>query len=321
MCHYKTDTLKVPEQGTWGRRYYPHLLPQHSWVLNLWEGICFKAVEHFAQSQISWHDQKYNLLSSQILRVNLFFPLKDHPDLLKLWLSSDLADVQVVTGLDFEYVGPDDLQDASGYRNYLKESGSRGQNRTSADVAITWHDSKQSTNLLLLEFKFTEPNFGECSRQGNPDRRRCLSSREIVRSPQRQCYRAEVGRRYWDIILSSDSPLRQDLLTIEAFCPFRYDFYQLMRNQLLAQCIQKDPEVNYNKVEFGVMYHADNEMLMHMRRPFHEEKDPLKAWRTLLRNPVTFHSFTIQELLETIEPKLSADLVNWRRYLKEKCLL
>lgn len=321
MYQYKTDILKVPEQGTWRGRRYPHLLSQHSWVLNLWEGICFKTIKHFAQSQISWHDQKHNLLSSQILCVNLFFPLKNHPNLLKLWLSSNLADVQVVTDLDFEYVGPDDPQDPSGYRNYLNESGSRGQNRTSADVAITWHDSKGGTNLLLLEFKFTEPNFGECSRQGNPDRRRCLSSREIVRSPQTQCYRAEVDRPYWDIILGSDSPLRQGLLTTEVFCPFRYDFYQLMRNQLLAHCIQRDPEMKYDKVEFGVMYHADNEMLMHMIRPFDKEKDPLKAWQKLLRDPDTFHSFTIQQLLETIEPKLPVDLVDWRRYLQEKYLL
>jgi len=321
MIQYRIDTLKVSEQGTYRGHRYPHLLPQHSWVLNLWEGICHEAVRHFAQSQISWHDQKHNLLSSQILCVNLFFPLRKHPDILRLWLSSYLDDVREVTDLDFEYIGPNDPQDLSGFRNYLNEPGSRGQNRTSADVAITWRDNKGSTNLLLLEFKFTESSFGECSKQGNPDHRRCLSSKEIVSSPWTQCYRAEVGRPYWDIILSSDSPLRQDLLTAEAFCPFRYDFYQLMRNQLLAHCIQRDPEVNYDRVEFGVMYHPDNEMLMHMRRPFDKEKNPLKAWRSFLIDPDSFHSFPIQELLDTIEPKLPAGLVNWRRYLKEKYLL
>jgi hypothetical protein len=321
MVQYKKDILEVSEQGTYRGHRYPHLLPQNSWVLNLWEGACYKAVKHFAQSQISWHDQKHNLLSSQIFCVNLFFPLREHLDILRLWLSSHLAEVREIIDLDFEYIGPDDPQDPSGYRNYLNEPGSRGQNRTSADVAITWHDDKGGTNLLLLEFKFTEPNFGECSKQGNPDQNRCLSSREIVGSPRTQCYRAQVGRPYWDIILGSDSPLRQDLLTAEAFCPFRYDFYQLMRNQLLVHCIQRDSEANYDKVEFGVMYHADNEMLMHMRRPFDKEKDPLKAWQKLLRDPDTFHSFKIQELLKTIEPKLPGDLVDWRRYLKEKYLL
>ena len=321
MRRYKTEKLKLHEQGKWRGRQYPHILPQDLWFLNMWEGVCFKAVKYFDKSQIRWHAQKHNLLSSQILCINLFFPLKEHLELLKLWLSSRLADVEEVIDLDFEYIGPDDPQEPSGYRNYFKEAGSRGQNRTSADVAVTWRNSKGSKNLPLLELKFTEPNFGECSRQGNPDRRRCLSSREVVRSPHTQCYRTEVGRPYWDIILGSDSPLRQDLLTAEAFCPFRYDFYQLMRNQLLAHCIQRDPEVNYDRVEFGVMYHADNEMLMHMRRPFDKEKNPLKAWRSFLIDPDSFHSFTIQELLETIEPKLPVDLVDWRRYLEERYLL
>ena len=94
-----------------------------------------------------------------------------------------------------------------------------------------------------------------------------------------------------------------------------------MRNQVLAHCIQRDPEMNYDKVKFGVMYHSDNETLMNMGRPFDREKDPLKAWQKLLREPDTFHSFTIQQLLDTIEPKLPVDLVDWRRYLKEKYLL
>lgn len=321
MCQYKIDKLKVPEQGKWRGRCYPHILPQVSWVLNLWEGIAYQAVKHFAQSQISWHDQKHNLLSSQILCVNLFFPLRDHPDVLKLWLSSRFADVQEVVNLDFEYIGPMDEHDPSGYRNYLNEPGNRGQNRTSSDVAITWQDSKQSTNLLLLEFKFTEPNFGECSKQGNSNRKRCMSSREIVRSPKTQCYRAELGRRYWDIILASDSPLRQDPLIAEDYCPFRYDFYQLMRNQILAHCIQRDQEVCYDNVEFGVMYHAENEALMRMGRPFDGETDPLKAWQKLLKHPDTFHPFKIQQFLETIGSGLPAGLTDWRKYLSEKYLL
>lgn len=321
MIQYKIETLKVPEQGTHRGHRYPHLLPQHSWVLNLWEGICYKAISHFAQSQISWHDQKHNLLSSQILCVNLFLPLREHPDILSLWLSSYLDDVREVTGLDFEYIGPYDPQDPSGFRNYLNEPGSRGQNRTSADVAITWRDNKESTNLLLLEFKFTESNFGECSKRGNPDRKRCLSSKEIVSSPQTQCYRAEIGRRYWDTILASDSPFRQDLLSVEPVCPFRYDFYQLMRNQVLAHCIERDSEVNYDKVEFGVMYYAGNDKLIEMRRSFDGEKDPIKAWQRLLREPSNFHSFTVQQFLNIIESKLPAGLVNWRRYLKEKYLV
>lgn len=321
MCQYKIDKLKIHGQGKWRGQRYPHILPQDLWFLNMWDGICFKAVKHFDQSQIRWHDQKHNLLSSQILCINLFFPLREHPDLLKLWLSSRLADVEEVTDLDFEYIGPDDTQEPSGYRNYFKEEGSRGQNRTSADVAVIWRDSKGSKNLLLLEFKFTEGDFGACSRYPNMDSKRCYSSREIIRSPHTQCYRAQVGRLYWHFILADDSPFRQELLTSEVYCPFRYDFYQLMRNQLLAHCIQRDPEEHYKKVEFGVMYHTDNERLTNMSRPFNKEKDPLKAWHKLLISPDSFHVFTIQGFLESVGSNLPSDLVDWRKYLEEKYLL
>lgn len=52
MCQYKIDKLKVPGQGKWKRRYHPHILPQASWVLNLWDGIAYQAVKHFAQNKL-----------------------------------------------------------------------------------------------------------------------------------------------------------------------------------------------------------------------------------------------------------------------------
>jgi len=172
--------------------------------------------------------------------------------------------------------------------------------------------------MLLLEFKFTEPDFGQCSKQGNPDPSRCLSLGKDVYSYKTKCYRTEVGRSYWDLILSDDGPFRQEPLTKESYCPFRYDFYQLMRNQLLAHCIQSDSPPIFNRVEFGVIYHADNEALVAMARPFGGERNPLKAWANLLKNQKTFHAFTVQEFLNAIGPNLHSELVNWRTYLKQR---
>ena len=176
--------------------------------------------------------------------------------------------------------------------------------------------------MLLLEFKFTEPDFGQCSKQGNPDPERCLSlgkdMQNNIYSHKTKCYRTEVRRPYWDMILSDDGPLQQELLTKESYCPFRYDFYQLMRNQLLAHCIQSDPEEDFNRVEFGVIYHADNEVLTTMSRPFGGERNPLKAWPNLLKNQNTFHVFTVQDFLDATEPNLQGELASWRAYLKQR---
>jgi len=96
MCQYKVDKLQIQEHGKWRGQQYPHILPQDLWFLNLWEETCFRAVKYFDKLQIKWHDQKHNLLSSQILCINLFFPLREHPELLKLWPCSSLVGVERV---------------------------------------------------------------------------------------------------------------------------------------------------------------------------------------------------------------------------------
>ena len=309
---YKIKTLGITAQWKWRGTKYPHILPEDCWSLNLWEEISNEAIKYFARSDIAWHKYKHNLLSSQVMCVNIFFPLKQHLDVLKPWLSLHFRNVENVVDLDFEYIGPED-------KNYFNEKGGRGQNRTSSDISITWLDSAKRKNMLLLEFKFTEPDFGQCSKQGNPKPERCFSSRKVVASPQAECYRVEdKKRRYWEYVLSSDSPFRREVLTTERFCPFLYDFYQLMRNQLLAHCIQTDSKAGFKRVDFGVVYHADNDRLLRMSHPFGGERNPLTAWPTLLGNPDTFHAFTVQDLIGTIEVRLPADLIAWRTYLKQR---
>jgi len=308
---YKTEVLGVAQMGWWGGNPHPHILPEDSWSLNLWDEISYAAVQHFAQSEIAWHNQKHNMLSSQVMSVNIFFPLMGHLDLFRPWLSRYYSDVKTVTDIDFEYVGPRD-------RNYFEERGIRGQNRTSADIAITWEDKEKARNMLLIEFKFTEPSFGECSQQGNPERRRCLSASQVMASPRTQCHKAEIGRTYWKLALAADSPLLRDRLRAERHCPFRYDFYQLMRSQLLAHCVERDASAGYNRVDFGVMYHAANDRLLKMAHPFMGERNPLRAWPTLLGEPEMFHVFTIQDFLDAIEKNLPADLAVWRAYLKQR---
>lgn len=308
---YKTEVLGIAQMGWWGGNAYPHILPEDSWSLNLWHEISYAAVQYFAQSEIAWHNQKHNMLSSQVMSVNIFFPLMEHLDLLRPWLSRYYGDVRTVTDIDFEYAGPRD-------RNYFEEGGIRGQNRTSADVAITWEDKDKARNMLLLEFKFTEPSFGECSQQGNPDRRRCMSASRVMASPRTQCYKAEMGRTYWRLALAADSPFLRDRLKAEHHCPFRYDFYQLMRGQLLAHCIERDVSAGYNRVDFGVMYHAANEQLLKMEHPFMGERNPLRSWPTLLTEPETFHACTMQDFLDAIEKNLPEELADWRAYLKQR---
>jgi len=162
LFRYKGEVLKCEGQGKWRGKPYPHILPSEKWQYNLFEGIRDAAIQYFERNYIAWHQQRHNLLSSQILCVNLFFPLRQHLDVIQSFLSSYFSNVERVVDIDFEYIG-------SREKDYVNESGGRGQNRTSSDIAIIWEDRSNNKSMLLLEFKFVEPDFGECSKQSNPN--------------------------------------------------------------------------------------------------------------------------------------------------------
>lgn len=310
---YKEDVLGVRKCGNWRGGQYPHILPSELWDLNLWEQIRDTARIHFVEDNIAWHDQRHNLLSSQILCVNIFFPLRNEHELFTGFLAGHIPQLAGVSKMYFEYIGD---------KNYLNEPGSRGRMRTSADIALEWSDASNSRGLLLLEFKFTEREFGRCggaTSPGNVDRSRCRQPSKIVQAPEKMCYLVKPKQRpYWEIALGPDSPLRIDLLTKESYCPFRYDFNQLMRNQFLAHLIESDPNSGFQRALFGVAYHAENDQLLRMGRPFNGERNPLKAWAGLLREPDSFITFTLQDLLAWMDSRLPSHLEEWRAFLSAK---
>jgi len=321
MVTYKTKTLGITEKGKRTIREkgtkntitleYEHILPARLWTQNLWLGIRRTAVDYFRRKKIKWHNQRDNLLSSQILCVNIFFPFRNHLSLLNGFLREFYPSLAEVTDIDFEYIGK---------KNYFNEPGGRGYNRTSADVAIAWQNTKGRNNLLLVEFKFTEPNFGECSESENPDRERCYHRELIISSYQTECYRSQIGRPYWDIILSSQGPFIQEMLSKTQYCPFRYDFYQLMRNQLLAKCIAEDKDSGFSIVEFAVCYDNRNETLLNLSHPIDGDSNPLTSWKSFLKDKTTFKHFTIRQLLEYIEniDNPPSELEQWRVYLNKR---
>ena len=106
MITYKIDNMDI----------YEHILPARQWTQNLWSGICQKAVDYFRREKIKWHNEKDNLLSSQILCVNTFFPFRNYLSLLDGFLREFYPSLTKVTDIDFEYIGE---------KNYLNERGGR----------------------------------------------------------------------------------------------------------------------------------------------------------------------------------------------------
>jgi len=311
MVDYKTNILGITEKGKRREREYDHILPSQQWPLNLWSGIQRQSIEYFSKNDIRWHRERDNLLSSQMLCVNIFFPLKNYPDLLAGLLKTFYPLLERVSEIDLEYIGP---------KNYFCEPGGRGYNRTSADVSIKWTDNEGRDNLLLVEFKFTEQNFGGCSKSENPNPERCDHLELVLSAPKTECYRSEVGRPYWDMIRSPEGIFVGEALARTRYCPFKHEFYQLMRNQLLAHCLANDSDTKLHTVEFAVCYDERNKGIQTISRPIDGENHVFSVWKSFLKKPETFKHFTIQHLLHHIDQSvsLSTETKVWRAFLGER---
>lgn len=318
MITYKKDILRITENGTRIRNgiiyEYEHILPANLWRYNLWEDIRESAPEYFRKEKIKWHDHRDNLLSAQIFCVNIFFPLRNNLNILEGFLKQFCPSLTEVTNVDFEYIGN---------KNYFCETGGRGYSRTSSDVAIIWKNNQRKNNILLVEFKFTESNFGGCGKSDNPKPERCNNGNRVLYSNKKECYRSEVKRPYWDMILSDDSPLIKKTLLSTQCCPFKYDFYQLMRNQLLAKCLMDDKELDYSNAEFAICYDDRNDDLLTTKYPILNDSNIISSWKSFLKNPDTFKYFTTQNLLKYIDNNciLPNELSKWREYLRERYYL
>lgn len=208
---------------------------------NLHESIRDEAITYFKVSGIPWHagfsdtsGEKKTLPSnhlccSQSMCVNCLAPMMRDAELLtnvfRVFLPAFLkplpfqVDTPLENGkqpfLNFEYIGT---------KNYLGETnwGTRGANCTSVDFAFMFRRQSGLIQLVLGEWKYTEEYRG-----------RKLPEPEKINSTRLRVYRKAF--EYW----KSNWP---DLPPYEFF--FVEPFYQLMRQTLLAQEMERAKEMD-----------------------------------------------------------------------------
>ena len=238
----RTNWPNLPD-GDWAgrRRYtYPHILPETHWDHGLWQDIRQPVLRHFEEEKIALHKEFANLRSSQVCCLNFLFPLRTTLDAAAFALRPLLPGVVKVEEIEFEYTGPD------GATCWLGEpsGGKRGQNRTSADAAVWWANTEGHSRLTLIEWKYTERQFGTCgglASDGNQRKDRCRQRADGAEPPW-ECYLVSgdsnrTERKYWKHLHAAGinlTPYEGEL------CPFAGPFYQLMRLHLLAAyCAQQ----------------------------------------------------------------------------------
>jgi hypothetical protein len=296
-------------QGTW---FTKNLVPNHGYAgfeyrippacreLNLAPAIRTAADRLFsAEPAIQWHRHANHGLSSQVCCVNFLLPFAEKPELLRRWVEhvtteqvSEMLPIESDRAgqpwfVTFEWIGDTDYLN-EGKNGALRK---RGANATAADAALLYRDAQGRSNLLLIEWKYTEQYGQPLKPKGNATRR----------------------QRYEHIFRQPNGPIRADSdVTLEDF--FYEPFYQMLRQQMLAWHTQaKNPEINRARV-------------LHLspsgNRPLHRVTSPglrrfgddaFNVFRSLLVDPRDFISMSTEDAFAPLAAWSEADWYPWLR--------
>jgi hypothetical protein len=279
-----TDTLpaeaKVPAaymrgSGGVGVPLYDFCVPAQYAKLSLLPEVRATALELFSELAISWHfgvgtGPSNHLLSSQVQCVNALAQMVREPDRLirafggMLGISKVL---QIEPGrfLTFEYIGPTDY-----FGEAPKGVRTRGANCTSVDAAFLCRTTTGHTELILLEWKYTE---SYSARKPN------ISSDAVRKA------------RYFDQWSAEGGSLLSSLVGFEDV--LQEPFYQLVRQQLLAQELERHHACGADRVRvLHVLSPANTAYQRSIRRPglLAIGGTVSEAWTRLLRTPDRFLS-------------------------------
>jgi hypothetical protein len=249
-----------------------YCLPASRAVCNLLPEVREDALGLFAELGIPWHSgidggPGNHLLSSQVQCVNALGQMVADPGRIVAAFSPelDIAEVlEVEPGryLTFEYIGPTDY-----FGEVPRGVRVRGSLCTSVDAAFLYRTSAGVTELALVEWKYTE-----AYEPRKPD------PKDSTRIGRYGAAHADPG-----------GPIISDLLPIELMLD--EPLYQLMRQQLLADRLERDQVLGAQRVR--VLHVAPAANLDYQRSLHRPEQRALgatvyQAWASLLRRPDRF---------------------------------
>lgn len=255
------------------RGLYDHCLPPEFANANLL-GDSQGAINLFLELGIAWHcgigqGPGNNLLSSQVQCVNALMAMVGDPQRI-IRAFGHLADIAEPLQIEpdryltFEYIGPNDYFDEG-----AGKPRARGSKCTSLDAAFLYRTRDGTTELALVEWKYTEQY--TTTRKPTP-------GNDTTRI-----------RRYGESYDAPDGPLRSELLDIEWMID--EPFYQLMRQQLLAWRLEQEGAGGSDRVRILHVLPPDNNAYQSsLVRPQHRALGDTvdQVWARLLRRPDRF---------------------------------
>lgn len=303
-----------------------YILPARKWLLGVWPPIRRALEDYIRVSGIQPNKGKHNLKSSWTQCANLFFPFR-HDRKMRAIFASFLSEqlhlsVTNIEGIEFEYAAPGKLEP----KRLLGElKGMRGSGQTSPDVAVIFGCEDGRSGIYLLENKYTEHSFYDCSgakkllskayqQRGLPptnNPERCKRAIDILRNPETMCQQqGSWGRKYWTILKDT---INEDSLGKCGHCPALKGGYQLFRQQALAQGIADDGL--FDHVISGVAYDSRNEALIGCLRGIGMDNFT-SGWSQLFNTSVKFCCFTHQDLFSYVKQSKNDTAMNWVKYIE-----
>ena len=299
QTEWRQNNVTSQEWGYQNGRRYPWILPQELWEEGLWPGIrsgSDNSLPAYLESTgVQKHRGVHNLKSSWTMCANLYFPFgasAEGRELFAMFLKRHVAEeIDSLEAIELEHAESGEL---SPMQLLGELGGIRGANQTSPDLGLLVNGGR---GLVLVENKFTEHSFYECSawrhkgnsrRAGNPDPDRCLNPLTVAKDPLNQCHQAAWGRRYWEHLADVAD---RDALTSLPRCPAATHGYQLFRQQALAEGIVRTGQ--YELVVSVVAVDERNNTLDSCLRRSGVES--LEGWGRLFRGKAIFARFTHQQ--------------------------
>jgi hypothetical protein len=312
QVEFKTSSNSISEKarskdGIYKDHPYPFCLPRECADENLFPEIREPMLIYFACKQIKWHDGQdgnpsNHMCDSQVCCANFLFPFFNKPDALAALLRPVFPTLDHMLPIEdrlyvaFEWIGK---------ANYLHEIKStnrvrtRGANFTSADAAVKFQHTDGRKQIVLIEWKYTESY--------------STVNLEIAHSGRS---RTEI---YEHLFKKDDCPF--DKRVLPGYSSLFYEpFYQLMRQQFLANEMEKARELEADVVS---LMHISPEHNHDFKRVTSPElvtlgNSPTDVWKKLVRIPDRFSGQTSERLIGKFDVSSHPEMANWYAYITSR---
>jgi hypothetical protein len=303
---YLPDTARAI--GNYKGKARPYCLPEDQAEFNLFVEIREDVQAYFHEFEIKWHDGKNrnpsnHLCDSQVCCVNFLYSFSRHPSALRKLLMPLFPNIKSMIPLECDdmYVAHEWI----GRENYLGEKiprhgkRTRGANFTSADAAVMFNRNDGSIQFVLIEWKYTE-TYSIVNRKFAPS----------------GTDRTTIYRHLFD---RDDFPLKKELLP-DFDALFFEPFYQLMRQQLLANEMEKAKELGADVVSLLHIAPARNHQLSRVTSPelMHLGESVIGVWQRLVKKPSRFQSIYCENLFGAFKIGEHPEMLPWWEYTTER---